>query len=565
MYLAEKFSLLPPNHLGGRKMASTEHAIHSLLTQIHQAWDRKEVASLLLLDVSGAFDNVSHPRLLHNLRKRRIDPTTVRWIASFLNDRITTLVLPEFNGRATSVFAGIPQGSPLSPILYLFYNADLLEACANEKVNTIGYIDDVSLLATGATPQHNTHALKVAHREAQKWARKHGSVFATSKYTLIHFARNSYVNTKHPLRLPDITITPVSSCRYLGLQIDNRLTWKDHVQRIQQKASQRLIALSSLASSTWGADLITLRHVYQAMLLPQLLYGCSAWYKVRQSGRSHKRQSRVARLLTSVQRRAAQIITGAFRTTAANAVEVEAHLLPLDQQMEKLSLHSTLRLLSCPSRPVSVDVGRGRRYSKENPMSRHARVLQKRYQIHHLELEHRQPYIVTPWWKPPSVFIASTPEEAISQHNSLCVDTDTTCVYTDGSGINGHVGAAAVILSDPQSMSSLVLQKRMQYMGTNAQSTVYAAELKGILLALGILIANCSPEHRHFTIFTDNQSALKTLQNPGNTSGQSILVELLQALDVTTTAGLDVYFRWIPAHQGIPGNEIVDIAAKEAA
>lgn len=217
MYLSEKFNLLPINHIGGRKMASTEHAIHSLLTRIYHAWDRKQVASLLLLDVSGAFDNVSHPRLLHNLRKRRIDPTIVDWIASFLKDRTTTLVLLEFTGRATKVFAGIPQGSPLSPILYLYYNADLLEAYANDKVDTIGYTDDVSLLATGGTPQHDTHTLKVAHREAQKWARKHGSVFATSKYTLIHFARNSYVNIRHPLRLLDITITPVPSCRYLGL------------------------------------------------------------------------------------------------------------------------------------------------------------------------------------------------------------------------------------------------------------------------------------------------------------------------------------------------------------
>ncbi|RMZ90276.1 hypothetical protein DV736_g2490, partial [Chaetothyriales sp. CBS 134916] len=454
MYLAEKFNLLPVNHIGGRKMASTEHAIHSLLTRIYQAWDRKQVASLLLLDVSGAFDNVSHPRLLHNLRKRRIDPTTVNWIASFLRDRTTTLVLPEFTERAT------------------------------------------------------------------------------------------------------------------GLQIDNRLTWKDHVQRIQQKASQRLTALSSLASSTWGADLTTLRQVYQAMLLPQFLYGCSVWYKAqehRQPGRPRKGQSQIARLLTPVQRRAAQIITGAFRTTAASAVEVEAHLLPLDQQMEKLSLHTTLRLLSCPSRPIPIKVGGRQRYSRENPITHHARVLRKRYQINHTNLEHRQPYIVTPWWKPPSVVVANTPEDAISQHNSVCMRTDITCIYTDGSGINGHVGAAAVILSTPNSISSPVLQRRTQYMGTDTQSTVYAAELKGILLALEILIANPNPEHNSFTIFTDNQSALKTLRNPGNTSGQSILVELLQTLDKATVSGLDVHFRWIPAHRGVPGNEIVDLIAKEAA
>ena len=172
MYLADKYNLLPTMHIGGRRMASTEHAIHLLLERIHNAWKQNQVASLLLLDVSGAFDNVSHPRLLHNLRKRRIDPTTVRWISSFLSNRTTTLVLPEFTAKAIEVHTGIPQGSPLSPILYLFYNADLLEQCASRQVSTLGYIDDASLLAVGKTVQHNTQALKVAHQKAEDWAKE---------------------------------------------------------------------------------------------------------------------------------------------------------------------------------------------------------------------------------------------------------------------------------------------------------------------------------------------------------------------------------------------------------
>ena len=71
MYLADHYDLLPQTHIGGRRMRSTEHAVHILLEEIHKAWRNKQVASLLLLDVSGAFDNVSHPRLLHNLRKRK--------------------------------------------------------------------------------------------------------------------------------------------------------------------------------------------------------------------------------------------------------------------------------------------------------------------------------------------------------------------------------------------------------------------------------------------------------------------------------------------------------------
>lgn len=166
-YLADTFHLLPRRHTGGRKLASTEHAIHILLQRIHQAWSEGKVASLLLLDVSGAYDNVSHERLLHNLRKRCIDPKIVRWVASFLSDRSTTLKLPEYTAPPTPIKTGIPQGSRVSPILYLFYNADLIEQCKTEDTEAVGYIDDVSILAIGPSSAHNYKTLKAIHRKAE--------------------------------------------------------------------------------------------------------------------------------------------------------------------------------------------------------------------------------------------------------------------------------------------------------------------------------------------------------------------------------------------------------------
>lgn len=70
-FAVEMHGLLPGEHMGGRKGRSTEHVTHVLLERIYTAWyvSGTDVASLLLLDVSGAFDNVSHPRLIHNLRK----------------------------------------------------------------------------------------------------------------------------------------------------------------------------------------------------------------------------------------------------------------------------------------------------------------------------------------------------------------------------------------------------------------------------------------------------------------------------------------------------------------
>ncbi|EPS26195.1 hypothetical protein PDE_01131 [Penicillium oxalicum 114-2] len=195
-YLADVHHLLPSRHTGGRKLTSTEHAMHLLLQRIHQAWSEGKVATLLLLDVSGAYDNVSPERLLHNLRKRAIDRRIIAWITSFLCDRTTTLKLLEFTAPSTPIQTSIPQGSPVSPILYLFYNADLIEGCKTEDTEAVGYIDDVSTLAVGPTAQRNCKTLKKIHRKAEQWAVKHGSQFAPAKYELVHFTRDPKKNTE---------------------------------------------------------------------------------------------------------------------------------------------------------------------------------------------------------------------------------------------------------------------------------------------------------------------------------------------------------------------------------
>jgi hypothetical protein len=117
-YLVERHSLLPQNHIGGRRKRSCEHALHLLMERVFAACrEGYSLVSLLTLDVSGAFDNVDHKRLLHNLRQRRIPEELIRWITSFLSDRTTTMTLLEGPMGTFDLHTGIPQGSPLSPIL----------------------------------------------------------------------------------------------------------------------------------------------------------------------------------------------------------------------------------------------------------------------------------------------------------------------------------------------------------------------------------------------------------------------------------------------------------------
>ena len=156
-------------NMGGRKQASCEHGIHVLLEKIHFAWKQNKVASMLLMDVSGAFDNVAHERLLHNMRKRGLPQVVVEWMRSYFTGRRTKIRIAEGTSAGFGVDTGIPQGSPLSPILYLFYNADLLEV-AGLSVLTTGYIDDTSVVVVGDLIEENIIKLQQIHCRMELWA-----------------------------------------------------------------------------------------------------------------------------------------------------------------------------------------------------------------------------------------------------------------------------------------------------------------------------------------------------------------------------------------------------------
>ena len=97
------------------------------------------MASVLALDVSGAFDRVL---------KERLTWAIYNWVFSFMSDQWITLAFDEQESPAFPVVTGIPQGSSLSPILFLFYNTELLEQCANphSEMKCLGFVNDITLI-----------------------------------------------------------------------------------------------------------------------------------------------------------------------------------------------------------------------------------------------------------------------------------------------------------------------------------------------------------------------------------------------------------------------------------
>jgi hypothetical protein len=117
------------------------------------AWRHKHIVSVLFLDIEGAFRNAVTKRLLHNMRRRRIPEEYVKLVENMLMDRKTKLYFDDFMSNWFKLDNGMGQGDPLSMILYLFYNADVLEIAKGRKEKGQGYINNNTLIAITKTFQ----------------------------------------------------------------------------------------------------------------------------------------------------------------------------------------------------------------------------------------------------------------------------------------------------------------------------------------------------------------------------------------------------------------------------
>jgi hypothetical protein len=239
--LFEEHGLLPPQHMGARPGRSTETALDLLLQQVYAAWQTgKGVASLISVDMTGAFDRVVPARLLHHVRKRKISEWIVSFISFFISDRSTSLILPGYSSTQFPTQNGIPQGSPLSPILFLFYNADLVAICIPDDLpaSAISCVDDANPLAFGESTEETCESLEMLHKRCLKWSDMHGAEFAPTEYTLVHLVKQRSIPTT-PLHLRNFVLHPSPSTRILGLIIDSKLSWRPHVAAIKEKSAHR--------------------------------------------------------------------------------------------------------------------------------------------------------------------------------------------------------------------------------------------------------------------------------------------------------------------------------------
>ena len=184
-HAAETFGLLPTNHFGARKRRSAEQALLLLQEQIYKAWRNRKVLSLVSFDVKGAYNGVFKERLLQRLKARGIPDNLVRWIDAFCSGRTATIVVNGYTSEQRELpQAGLPQGSPLSPILFLFFNADLVQHKIKAGGGSMAFMDDYTAWVTGLSAETNRAGIRAIIDTALDWERRsHVSMIWAPKHS----------------------------------------------------------------------------------------------------------------------------------------------------------------------------------------------------------------------------------------------------------------------------------------------------------------------------------------------------------------------------------------------
>jgi hypothetical protein len=328
---AEEYHLFPDCQMGNRTNRSTDTALALLVEQIRTVWEsKKHIATVLSMDISGAFDTVNHTRLLDNLRKKGIPGWVVRTIRSFLTERTTSISVDGIDTDIRQLPAGVPQGSPLSPVLFLFYIAPLLDTFLQTglPITVMGFADDTTLLAYGASTAANCAALERAYQLSKECTEAHGLHFAPAKFGLTHFTKSKQFDLTQAVRLDGTEIAPSPSIRILGLQLDSKLNWKIHEQAVHHKMRTQLLALSRTTASTWGATFAKARQLYLAVIRSSISYGAAIWHLPTPANRT--KPVGLAAKLQKHQNTGLRTVLGAFKATPIRLLETEAFVPPLD-------------------------------------------------------------------------------------------------------------------------------------------------------------------------------------------------------------------------------------------
>ena len=280
--------ILNDKQFGFRNNHSTYMAIVHLVDKINNAVEKNETTIGIFLDLSKAFDTINHGILIHKLEHYGFRGIVLDWFRSYLSNRKQYVLYNSFKSNIKDIMCGVPQGSILGPLLFILYVNDITHT--SDVLDFILFADDTTILYSHKDILSKFHLINDELKQVSNWfgANKLSINASKTNYMVLgtpHMTTKNWnasavtINDCDGGILPKIVLNEtalerVVNTKFLGVFIDENLTWKCHIDCIAKTISRNIGVINKLKYFVPDRILYSL---YCTLILPYLNYGVLIW------------------------------------------------------------------------------------------------------------------------------------------------------------------------------------------------------------------------------------------------------------------------------------------------
>ena len=280
---------------GFRSKHSTQHALLQLLQNWQKMLDNSKMIGTVLMDLSKAFDSLPHELLLAKLSAYGFDRRSIILIASYLSNRKQRTKVGSELSLWLDIIIGVPQGSVLGPLLFNIFINDLMYITQSSSI--CNFADDNTIYCCNNNILDLNNTLQNEVLVFLEWFENNQLVANPDKFQLMYLGyRLNNVDTLPKISLSHVEIKPKKSVKLLGVTLDNKLDFNEHVNNICKVASQNTNCLARIRNYI---DVKHSRILYNAYIKSVFGYAPLIWMFCQKS--SYKK-------IESVQKRALRLV-----------------------------------------------------------------------------------------------------------------------------------------------------------------------------------------------------------------------------------------------------------------
>lgn len=519
---------------------------------ITNALSAKNHVTALSIDFEKAFDRIGSHVILNILKSWSVGPKIFNFVKSFLSNRRFKVRINGILSKSFPLRNGIPQGSPLSVVLFqIAFNEISKIIAGNRLVEHCLYADDLYIFCKKNQNMETTAILEELLQKIKNWTKYSGAKISLEKTKKLHICRKHNCDSdNYTIQTDGIAIENVKKLKALGVIFSHNYNWKYHLTQLKNSLLSRVNIIRYLSNKSF-VHVNTLTYLTKTLVLAKIDYGLYLY------GNSCKTNLKI---ITSTYHQAARACVYAFRTTPISNILAEAGLPSIEDRIYEIKSRYLTKLLYSTNSIIDKDITsvmNAKRPKRIKSAIAESLALANEFDI---PLNISNKIIKKPPWifKNTSIDMSlsnlkknETPNTVflnlLSEQKSKLKSEGWQFIYTDGTKSQGTLPAYAVVNNEGV---NLILKTLHEH------SSVFTAEACAIYHAVCFALA----VKKKTIIFTDSLSVMKAIKNPFNFKWNTVI----KIRDALIENENKVKIHWLPSHIGIAGNEKADIAAKYA-